>query len=65
MIKEYVANFSYLSITVMILFFTLFWFLVYQTLKIGRQKSEEFSHLPIEAESNHTEEMIAKGISNG
>ena len=52
MIKEYLSSFNYLSIAVMVLFFTLFWFLVYQTLKIGRQKSEEFSNLPFKAESD-------------
>lgn len=65
MIKEYVSSFSYLSIAVMILFFTLFWFLVYQTLKIGRKKSEEFSNLPIEAESDFTVKMKSGGNSNG
>ena len=65
MIKEYVSNFSYLSIAVMVLFFTLFWYLVYQALRIGRQKSEEFSKIPIENDLEKSEIKKFGGNANG
>jgi hypothetical protein len=65
MIKEYISNFSYLSIAVMVLFFTLFWFLVYQAIRIGRQSSVAFSKLPLESETKMTIESNNGRNSNG
>lgn len=65
MMKEYISNFSYLSIAVMVLFFILFWFLVYQTLKIGQKKSVEFSNLPIETDTDFSASKNQGGDSNG
>lgn len=65
MMKEYISNFSYLSIAVMMLFFTLFWFLVYQAMRMGRNSSEAFSKLPLESEAEITIESNKGRNSNG
>jgi hypothetical protein len=65
MIKEYMSSFNYLSIAVMILFFTLFWYLVYQALKMGRHQSEVFSKLPIENDIEIPEKKNYGGNANG
>lgn len=65
MIKEYLVNFSNLSVFVMILFFVVFLIVVYQALRIGKQKSEIYSKLPIESEADINENINNRRMTDG
>lgn len=65
MIKEYLVNFSNLSVFVMILFFVLFLIVVFQALRIGKKNSEIYSKLPIESEADFSKNMNKRRMTDG
>lgn len=65
MIKEYLNNFSTLSVFVMILFFIVFLFVVFQALRMGKQQSEIYSKLPIEPEIDSNQNINKRSATDG
>lgn len=65
MIKEYLINFSTLSVFVMILFFIVFLFVVFQALRMGKQQSEIYSKLPIEPEIDSNQNINKRSATDG